>query len=218
MRRGERGFTLLELLLAVGLLAMLMVLLTNSIGLVSHRLARGTERKDRTTTVALVQNYLRAALGQALPVAVASDNGAVLDFDGSADRVSFISRAPTSARSVGMVRLSLRFDPGKGGAAGALVIDWQPYGDVAADETRAGTRGLLTGVAEASFAYFDPGAADRPGGWRAQWHDMPVLPALVRISLAFSDGQAMPALVAALRLANPAVAANPVAAAASGSR
>jgi general secretion pathway protein J len=210
VKRSEDGFTLLELLVAVVLLATLMVLLANGISLVSHHLDRSIERRDRATTVALVQNYLRAALGQTLPVAVASDTASVIDFTGSSDHMGFVSRAPKSAPLGGMMKFDLRFDPGKRGAAGALIVDWQPYHDIGrdleTDQPRAGTRQLLAGVGGVEFAYYDPGAPDRPSGWRDDWHDLPILPTLVRISVAFRDGEAMPDLIVALRLSSPAPA------------
>lgn len=221
MKRTEAGFTLLELLLAVVLLATLIVMLSNGVSLVSHHLNRGTERRDRAQVLALVQNYLRAALSQALPVAVASDTNAVIDFDGSADHMAFVSRAPTSTPLGGMIKLDLSFDAEKRGTNWNLILRWQPYRDLGAVDTRAGTRSLLAGVSGVEFAYFDPGTPDRPSGWRDEWRDQPTLPALVRISVAFGDGETMPDLIVALRLgtptpANPATAnpatANPAAA------
>jgi general secretion pathway protein J len=205
-KKAERGFTLLELLLAVALLAMLMVLLTTSIGMVSHRLGRGAAQLDRAEIVALVQNYLRATLGQTLAVAIASNDptAAVIDFDGSADAMAFVGRAPASAPSGGLMKLELRFDRGQRGAPGALVVDWKPYRDAGSDETRRGARQLFAGVSAVGFAYFDPGGADRPPGWRDEWHAMPILPTLVKVSVAFADGDIMPTEVVALRLAAPA--------------
>jgi general secretion pathway protein J len=207
VKHGERGFTLLEMLLAVVLLVTLMVMLADGIGLVSHRLSRSGERVDRAGMEALVQNYLRAALGQAIPTAVSSDAGSTLDFDGSGENVAFVAHAPSSAPLGGLIKLDLRFEAGRRGAPGALVADWRPYRDLANDtETggaRAGTRQLLANVSAADFAYYDPGGPDRPPGWVTEWHDQPILPSLVRISVEFADGEAMPELVVALRLAGP---------------
>jgi len=73
-------------------------------------------------------------------------------------------------------------------ALGALVVDWKPYRDAGSDETRRGARQLFAGVSAVGFAYFDPGGADRPPGWRDEWHAMPILPTLVKVSVAFADG------------------------------
>jgi general secretion pathway protein J len=207
VKPSERGFTLLEMLLAVVLLATLMVLLADAMSLVSHRLSRSTERVDRAGMEALVQNYLRAALSQAIPAAVASDSGSSLDFDGDGENLTFVARAPSSAPLGGLIKLDLRFAPGSHGTPGALVIDWRPYRDLGSDVgtggASPGTRQLLAGASTAGFAYYDPGAPDRPPGWVEEWHDQPVLPSLVRISVEFADGATMPDLVVALRLAGP---------------
>jgi general secretion pathway protein J len=208
MKRREAGFTLIELLVAVVLLAVLMVMLGSGVSLVSHRLDNSTERRERSEIVALAQNYLREALSQAIPVAIANDaNTAVIDFQGSAGDLGFVTHAPVSAPLGGMIRLDLRFESRKHGADGALILGWRPYRDLPADETRAGTRPLLTGIGSIAFAYYDPGAPDRPAGWRGEWQDQPTLPTLVRMFATFSDGEAMPDLVVALRLASPAAAA-----------
>jgi hypothetical protein len=174
--------------------------------LVSHRLGRGSAQVDRAEIVALVQNYLRATLGQTLAVAIASNDptAAVIDFDGSANAMALVAPAPASAPSGGLMKLELRFDRGQRGVPGALVADWKPYRDAGNGETRTGTRQLFAGVSAVGFAYFDPGGGDRPPGWRDEWHAMPTLPTLVKVSVAFADGDTMPTEVIALRLAAPA--------------
>lgn len=211
-RDGEQGFTLLELLLAVVLLVTLMAMLAGGVGLVSHRVDRSSATLDRAGTVALVQKYLRGALGAAVPVALVTDANtgtATVDFDGSVTDLAFVGPAPASVPLGGLMKLDLRFAAGEQGRPGALVLDWQPYngsaGDPGAGDANRGTRPLLTGIRNAAFAYYDPGAADRPAGWLDDWHGQAALPGLVRLSAVFNDGDAMPELIVALRLANPVV-------------
>jgi general secretion pathway protein J len=203
MIRSERGFTLLELLIAVSLLALLMGLLTAGLRAGTHSMTRQSERLDRSSRNVLVETFLRNELADARPFSTAGDSrSSTIAFTGREDGVTFVGPSPASVATGGLQMLSVDFAK-DGPARGEVVADWQPYG--AGNGAGASPRrSLLLGhVQRAIFAYFGGEPGEAPS-WHSDWENKTVLPSLVRLSVEFSDGELMPDLVIALRLADDA--------------
>lgn len=94
MRQGQRGFTLLEVLLALSFLGLLMMLIGSALGSGNHLLLLSEKHTDRLTQVRTAQNFLRSALQEAL----AEDFGHATDqervFEGERQRMRFVSPMP----------------------------------------------------------------------------------------------------------------------------
>ena len=193
--RKPAGFTLLELLVAVALLALLMTMLFSGLRLGTHQIERRSARLERASRVALVQNFLRNQLGDARPLTVAPSGDDAVVFDGRADELAFVGVAPESAVRGGLQLFAVGLAHEHGGA-GELLLRARFYRD-AADGFRRTV--LLDQVESVTFAYFGSTAPNQPPRWHATWHDMTSLPTLVRLSVTFADGDRMPDLVIAPR-------------------
>jgi general secretion pathway protein J len=193
--RTRAGFTLLELLIAVALLALLMTILFGGLRLGTHQLERRSARLERSSRVALVQNFLRGQLGDARPLTVAASSDDAIVFDGRPDEVEFVGVAPESAVRGGLQLFAVGFARQDGGG-GELLLRARFYRGAADGFKRTV---LLDHVESATFAYFGSTAPDEPPRWHATWHDIAYLPTLVRLSVTFSDGGRMPDLVVAPR-------------------
>src|ERR1700742_436657 len=113
-RMGEAGFTLLELLISMAVLGLLTVLMFSS-------LTFGTRVWERSenVTVALnkirsVQELLRSDVSGLYPAAIGGAGESHVDFDGSADSVTFLRPNADIPGAFERVTLSMR------GEAGAL--------------------------------------------------------------------------------------------------
>lgn len=210
MRIGERGFTLVEILISIVILALMVGLLLNGLRLVTHHLGFETAELDRSSQVALVQNFLRAQLADAQPVLGIAGSEAVVDFTGGTHHLSFVSPALPSVSFGGFQRLSIDFDADTSAAGGTLKADSQPYrvlpdnpanneSETQADMT---SRVLLDHVRTVAFSYFGSNSTTELPAWHETWREKRDLPALVRLSVVFSDGHTMPDLIVALRLAD----------------
>jgi general secretion pathway protein J len=199
MTRSERGFTLLELLIAVTLLALLMTLLTAGLRAATHNMNRQTERLDRSSRNVLVETFLRGVLADARPLSTGQSRSSSVAFSGRSDGLTFVGPAPASVAIGGLQTLTIDFVK-DGPAAGEVIADWQAYGSVGDGGASPRRSVLLTQVNRAIFAYFgaEPGQAP---AWQSSWEDKTRLPALVRVSVEYSNGELMPDLVVALRLA-----------------
>ena len=202
---SQRGFTLLELLISVALLALLTTLLFEGLHLVTQHLGPQSNQLDRASRIAVIQNFLRAQLADARPVLNAASRWRSLDFDGRPDGINFVSVAPESVSGAGLQALSILYEKGTSARGGDLLLRWRRYeGNSPAVVSDVRNSWLLDNVRSAQFAYFGVASPNEPPAWHAAWHDMTYLPALVRLSIEFADDQRMPELVIALRL-SPAV-------------
>jgi general secretion pathway protein J len=202
---SQRGFTLLELLISVALLALLTTFLFEGLRLVTHGLGPQSDRLDRASRIAVAQNFLRAQLADARPVLERASGWKSIEFDGRPDGIDFVSIAPESVSLAGLEALSVVFDK-TGARGGELLLRWRRYeGTPPTIASDVRNSRLLENVRSAEFAYFGVASPNQPPAWHAAWQNMTYLPSLVRLSLEFSDAQRMPELVIALRL-SPAAA------------
>lgn len=199
--KAEHGFTLLELLISVALLGLLMVVLFDGLEFATRHLKAEDAGLDRAARLALVENLLRAQLAGAQPVAASAADEGVVDFDGQSNGVAFISEAPEAVRSGGLQVLSIDFAAPRGSPSGALLARWRRYRGAPEGRTSDHRTVLLDHVARVAFAYYGSAGPDDAPAWHSRWQDMAFLPLLVRLSVAFADGDKAPDLIVALRLA-----------------
>jgi general secretion pathway protein J len=187
---GERGFTLLEILVAVTLLGLLMVGLLGGVRLGVRAWEAGRTRLDDDSQVARVQDFLRERLTQArLFEASAETTQLGLAFHGERDRLSFVSLMPEHL-GVGPERMVLGLT--QAGDGTDLRIEWWPADlgdspDAAPDALHS--RVLLSHLAEIRFAYFGQVETKHPPIWSDAWSE-PSLPLLVRVQVRFPDQDA----------------------------
>jgi general secretion pathway protein J len=210
MTESERGFTLIELLISIGLLVLLMTMLFAGLNLATHHLGRETERLERTGRTVTAQQFLRTQLADARPLPLSGSTTGNITFLGRANGVNFVGAMPEAAAVGGLQMLSVAAVEDRGNAAIELRATWQPFGAAAAAAV-APSHGtvLLDHIKEAEFAYFGVTDPNQDPSWHTSWEDMSYLPALVRISIMFDDGESMPDLVVALRASLGAAGQSP---------
>lgn len=185
--KAANGFTLLELLVAVTVLALLSAVLGGGVRFGLAAWQAGERRADRIETPASVHALLRRQIEAAYPLIRRQGEPAVV-FDGTRDRLRFITTLPARLGVPGLADVTL-FREG-----GALRLAWQPLGERV---RAAASATLLEGVEDVAFAYYGGPARTAPPEWRDDWTEAGFLPALVRVSLRLSGGRPWPALVAA---------------------
>jgi general secretion pathway protein J len=192
-RQGSAGFTLVELLVSLTLMAILSVLLAGAVRTGARAAAGGERRMDDAGQVVIAQSVALRLLSALLPVAEPGAEG--LAFDGRPDGVEFIGLPPALSAPGGFYRLALLAE--RQGADLRLVLRSRAIAESAA----ANQTVLLDRLAHIEFAYF----GIRSDGEAAQWHDdwraNANLPTRIRIRFRTIDGQDLPDLVVALRLA-----------------
>ena len=181
--RREDGFTLVEVLVSLVLLALVLAVLAGGL-----RFARGTwgaaDKLDELAGYAMAERFLRARLGEAMPVYEHSAAGTVrVAFQGSGDTLSFVAPASNGPAGAGLYRYVLEAAP-----AQVLAVRLAPYqpkqGRGEADLSR---HELLRGVQSVAFRYFGPSQLGGAPAWHAAWTRTDALPNLVEISIARDD-------------------------------
>lgn len=186
--RGEkqRGFTLMELLVAMTLLGILMAALFGGLRLGTRVWEASDRTLDQSSQAEVIREFLRTRLEQTLPVTgSASDDREETLFRGDRTALRFVSSMPISFGNQPFLLELLLRHRNTSGPIGDLVLRWRAL-DGAPDggELDTGERVLIEDVAEIAFGYFG-GREQRAMAWSSHWREQETLPALIRIELRF---------------------------------
>ena len=188
MRRRENGFTLIELLVSLTILGMTATMLVGGLSTARRMSDRAAQRGATGESIVTAQNILRERIENMVASTRFDTEAPIVDVRGGSNIVSFFAPAPPSARPSSVERyrlirsapgdlvlysvsdLSNRVDPYAPGEAG-----WTPTV-------------LLTGVEALETSYFGAASPDKQRRWRNEWQAQPQPPELIRIRIAFKQG------------------------------
>ncbi len=194
-RRAEAGFTLIEVLVSLVLLALVLVLLAGGL-----RYARSTwdaaARLDELAGADVAETFLRARLAEAMPLYEQRMAGTVRTlFQGAGDTMSFVAPAPNGPAGTGLYRYTLEAVAGADAAArtlGVRLVPHLPSLSDAALERPPEWYALMRNVRSVSFRYFGRDAVRSEPAWHAAWTRSDAMPSLVEIAIARDDREGGP--------------------------
>ncbi len=197
----QRGFTLLELLIAMTLLALLMGVLYGGLNTAIQGWTRGSERLETVNTVRLTADFLRTRLRQSRTVYrndVASGQQQVY-FSGEAEQLIWVTPMLTHLGLGGLYVLELDWPEHR-----YLRLRWFPYRpgdgveDVVIDPDHVGDTVLLEQVEEFSIRYYGISENGQEPQWYDSWDSIQQRPQLVSLQITHA-GHAWPPLTVALQ-------------------
>jgi general secretion pathway protein J len=192
----EAGFTLIEVLIGITLLAMLGTLIADGMRLGGRAWANAERQTDSSDDMVLLQSLFRRTIVRATPAFGSGDpRDMTIAFAGDPDALTLTVPQPGTQFDGPWVRE--RFYVGPNGAARALFVAWQRDGAAV-----TGPFVLLDHVAAIRFAYFGPGGAGGAPDWQGNWQNRNRLPDLVRVAIVRDDPRlrAWPELVVGTRM------------------
>ncbi|HSZ52277.1 MAG TPA: prepilin-type N-terminal cleavage/methylation domain-containing protein [Caulobacteraceae bacterium] len=177
-RRAEAGFTLVEALVAIGLLGLAGAMIVQGLA-VGERLWRSESRlAAEGQEVEAAQTILRDRIERLRPITRYHEGKAFADLDGQSETLDFIALPLDAERPAALRRYDLsRTEDGE------LVLDGVPW---RGGEGRRQV--LLRGVDSLDLAYFGATRGDSQPQWRANWSDETESPRLVRVRVTFGNG------------------------------
>lgn len=194
MKRAA-GFTLLEVLVAVSLSALLLGVIYQGLRAGQQATRSGEAAIERSARVRVAQEFLRRQLAGMLPLTQYSeDNGTPVLIEGESDRLRFVAAMPGYLGRGGPYVQELRLERVAGGYellfAHRLLNGYDPDEPIDDDEQPAVV--LIDGLRDGEFGYLgledDGKLAD---DYSDEWERGNQLPVAVRVALEFADpGQA----------------------------
>jgi general secretion pathway protein J len=180
-RRGSAGFTLVETLASLTLLALLAVMLEAGLQFSRLKLAR-ISGASAGQAIEAAQGALRERLTRSFPSAQFVTASPYVEFDGEPDHLDF-KAPPPDAEAPNAVR---HYDLGLA-ANGDLVLS--SVSDLAADADAQREQSVLVrGATGLHLDYFGAAAPENQLSWRDTWRQQSTLPQLVRVRVEFAPG------------------------------
>ena len=194
LNKSSKGFTLLEVLIAMTLLSIMVVLLFSSLQIAAESWNKGEKKIAEVNEKAVVFQFFKQHLPSIRPlVNDFSEEDTLLSFSGKADTFQFASVFPASASRKGFHLFEVNFDS----VEENIKVVLKPFYLNAQDEEWEPEEVvLLENVQKFELLYFDT----EESSWQHEWLEKVELPVLVKIKITMLDQSYWPEMIYSLRL------------------
>ena len=195
--RNDAGFTVLELLVALAICAVVVAFIPSTLRL-GQRVWESDARFRGQEGLAAFRHAIEDRLEQAMPVFVRDPTaGLRIDFEGAPDHLAFVAPSSLGPAGGGVYRFVLSADEGRG-----LALRQTLYRQASGDKPPlpAMTHVAPAKIRALSLRYFGEAVAGEAASWQAQWPRRDALPDLVEIRFGAGRGEPDQRVVVALRL------------------
>lgn len=185
-----QGFTLLEVLLAIVLLALLLAGAYSSIHSATRAMHSGEQAIERTNRLRVAQEFIRHQLTRTLPLSFGQDDatGNNYVFEGEKDLMRFIAPMPGYLSNGGAYVQTLELEHAHGGMQ--LMFTHQMlngFDRKKSNKSDVEPEILIDQVQDGKFEFRALEADGKLGDWKDKWDDSSQMPLLVRIHLTMKD-------------------------------
>jgi prepilin-type N-terminal cleavage/methylation domain-containing protein len=187
----ESGFTLIEVLVTLALLALVLALAAEGV-----RYARSTwnaaAKLDQHSSSEMSETFLRARLAEAMPIYEQRKAGVMqILFQGTREAVSFVAPAPNGPAGAGLYRYTLEA-VAAAAAQHSLIVKLAPHQGTLAEamaESLPDRHELVRNIKSVSFRYFGRSEIKAQPAWHSAWTRTDAMPSLVEIAVARDDSE-----------------------------
>ena len=203
---SSRGFTLIEVLIAMVLLVAGLALAFATLGAATRTAARGEAMADHSERMRAVEGFLRTRLTGARPVPFDIDQtrAIAVRFIGKRERMRFVADIPDYLGRGGPYLHDFKVEDAGDGVRMTLALNMVQAGTTVEERDPRPPELLVEGLREVRFRYRALDQEGRLGDWLDTWEATEQLPLLVEVTMIDRNGAAWPPLVVSLPLA-PAI-------------
>lgn len=194
-RRGGRGFTLVEVVVALALLSLVMLVLGASIRSMGASAERIDSRTGGMDEMRVATSFLREIVGRAAAQRAEPPATGLL-FSGAADGMSWVGVMPPRFGPAGRHFFRLDVERADDGSSGLVLrfLPWNWEQKALPDWSRAQARVLVRNVTSATLAYEGSGMNE---GWLSAWPaEEKRLPPRMRLLLSVANVEWPPVVMA----------------------
>lgn len=207
----RRGFTLLEMLVVTGLMALLVMLGLNLMRSAAASSTKSEAAAQRNEQLRNAQSFIRRQITGALPIAYEFDasNGEATFFSGDRNKLQLVANMP-GYLSYGGAYLQT-FELKRNGENYQLEFQFQQITTEGLLKPERKPEVLIDGIKSGEFAYRTLDEQSKPGSWKNDWDIPAQIPLQTSLKIEFADRKRhWPLLVAAPKLsAATATGGNP---------
>ncbi len=184
---GSRGFTLLELLLAMAITAIIIVIVFGAFRVGIRAWEKGEQHIDKQQRIRVVAQLIRKQVSSISPSKTMLKMAQMVSFDGSESQMSFFSTIALDPRNRhGLVFSQFVVESGAEGADLFLVEKKLTQADAIIDVDAVDTTErvkLLSGLTAIRFHYMHHLDLEGDWDWQSEWNpdDKPDLPVAVQV-------------------------------------
>jgi general secretion pathway protein J len=205
--RSQRGFTLIELVVAVALLGTMMVLMYSGLTFSLRGWDAGAANGQRIADRRIGENFLRRELSEIFPMRWKDPMVLRLAFEGETQRVRFVSSRPADVTGGGLSLVGLGVEAGADSRDRSLVMRRAMPDDDAKDfgplDSAKGTV-ILAGVDSVAFSYFGSENDFTDPKWSDTWTYAGRVPQMVRMRVRTTEGTVLPEMLVRVNLGEEA--------------
>lgn len=197
-----RGFTLVELLIAISLLGLISLVTYSAIWTASHTLQAVEGRVEANDELRTTQEFYRQALSQARGVMAVKDRHMQVIFTGGPHLLTFVAPAPLQRGNAGgLYRYRLDLSGANKNTRSLRLSYWQYLAGEKFDPERKpqGEVILMDKVRSLSFSYFGKKDTESDSEWMDEWPRTDALPQMVKMELQSKQGDDTSTLTVAIK-------------------
>ncbi len=199
---APKGFTLIEVLIAMTLLSIMVVLLFTSLKICADSWEKGESKITDVNEVAVVYNFFQRHLSVAKPLwNDLSAEEKTFSFQGKAQSLQFVSAFPASADRSGLQLFSIHLQEEDSGQQ--VVVTVVPFFPVAeGEEWHEEEVTLIKQVSDFKLAYFGTDSNGSDAVWQNEWANKEIQPQLVKINIQLENKIYWPEMIIELKVAD----------------
>ena len=187
------GFTMMEVLVAMTLLALLMTALSGSIGFVGRSWDRGWETSEKSAAFSRIESTVRRMVEWSFPVTVRAEKKQRFLFEATETRLRLVAHDAPGG-SAGALYVQEVAVTGTGSQRQLLYSQYLFRSGSARPESITEAQ-MLSGDFSVAFSYFGSARPSTPPAWVESWTSDRTLPDLVQLTIHTGEDTPWPPII-----------------------